>query len=204
MSGQIAKTIVLLSCIGLGWSTSGGHEAAFAQLVDSRGPRRGPEMRLRINRRAARMSPVAQQEILGHVAAVRGVESGEASLGLGRGRNSGRGLQDQLSELSAVNPVVSRPLPSLWRLELPADIALDSIRVDYRLVSRRGQSGWLSSQRMRNAGIRVDVTPGNIRIVDRNEDRQLLEGGVTLELDLSTARAAGRYRGRIEVLVTQL
>lgn len=99
--------------------------------------------------------------------------------------------------------VVEREIPELWQLRISSEAVPELLDVRYDVVSARGRPDRLS-HREAESEIRVRVVPIRPRVVRRDGDGAIVEGGVVLELDVAAARVAGTYLGTITATVENL
>ncbi len=98
---------------------------------------------------------------------------------------------------------ILRELPVLWRMTLPAGVELRDLLVSYELVSGSGRRGFLSYPGVPGSQVQTLVRSTFPQEVERDDDQIVIEGGVILELDMTTARLAGNYAGVLTVTVQQ-
>jgi hypothetical protein len=102
------------------------------------------------------------------------------------------------------NIVVTRELPGLWQMRVPLD-QLDSLYATYELKAQNGVNNAVSSQERSDSAMRVVVEPLPIIEVSRdlNSNTAVVQGGVRLQMDISTNQVAGAYSGAMTVTVDQ-
>ncbi|MFB2773352.1 hypothetical protein ACE1AT_29380 [Pelatocladus sp. BLCC-F211] len=103
-----------------------------------------------------------------------------------------------------INTVVTREFPGMWQMRVPID-EVDSLYATYELKAVNGQSDGFSSSDRTNQNMRTHVEALPIVEVSRDEttNTAVVEGGVRLQFDLSTAAVAGEYGGVLTVTVNR-
>lgn len=124
---------------------------------------------------------------------------------------------------------ISRPLPSVWQIRVPAKVALGSLRVQYQLTAANGNPGRLSHINFPKAEILVNLQPLPPRIIEQEEvvieeeegvsvntttaqtpplkrvvniqRFNSIEGGVTISFHPSQIQYAGTYAGTLTILI---
>lgn len=66
---------------------------------------------------------------------------------------------------------ISRTISSLWRIRIPASVSLNSVDVDYKVVSCSGKVNYLSHHEQPGSEIRISVEPTAPTIVAREEKK---------------------------------
>ena len=100
-------------------------------------------------------------------------------------------------------PRLVRRVPTMWRMRLTDEQALQPFDVQYTIEGTDGTRGKLTSEDSTDSTIGVElraIPPLTTRGAD---DSETAEGGVVLYLDLDDVRSAGRYRGTLTVTVHQ-
>jgi hypothetical protein len=104
---------------------------------------------------------------------------------------------------AAVPPaMVIRELPGLWRLETGPDVDTSAMDVRYHILSADGSGSCIGHEQDHDSMLCMQVRPRQPRIIDRDDRHTLIEGGVQLEIDLRSARRAGRYSGTLSYTVS--
>lgn len=109
-----------------------------------------------------------------------------------------RGSRDSFRTL------VEREIPELWEVRMPVSVPPHQLDVSYQLHSSRGREGHLSHRERDSSDLRVRLRPIPPRIIERGEDSAVIQGGVILVFDVTTADLAGTYLGTLTTTVTQL
>lgn len=122
---------------------------------------------------------------------------------------------------------VVRRLPDLWQLHLAPDSRLQDLQVSYELVSSQGARDRLSHAQRPDLEVRTRVWPLAPRLLERGAEQSLdsalpaqgpssgnrgnpargdtiVQGGVVLEMEVESVRAAGTYEGTLTVTLHQL
>jgi hypothetical protein len=97
--------------------------------------------------------------------------------------------------------MVSRKVSELWRLRMPVDARLYALDVSYELVGANGRSSRLCNLDKSESEIKVQIDDIPPRVVGREANSMLIEGGMVMHLQLEGARAAGKYSGTLTVVV---
>ncbi|PMB26619.1 hypothetical protein CEN47_15805 [Fischerella thermalis CCMEE 5319] len=102
------------------------------------------------------------------------------------------------------NPIVTREFPGLWQMRVPID-QVGSLYATYDLKGVNGQVDGFSNNQRGDQAMQVSVEPLPIIEISRDEatNTALVQGGVRLRFDLSTARTAGSYGGVLSVTVNR-
>lgn len=98
---------------------------------------------------------------------------------------------------------VSRSVPELWRMRIPAETSLFALDVNYELVGANGRSSCLGNLEKIGSEIKVAIDEIPPRIIGREAHSMVVEGGMMMHLKLDTARSAGTYSGTLTVVVNQ-
>lgn len=102
-----------------------------------------------------------------------------------------------------VATTVVRRIPDLWDLWLAEDEPFHDLNVTYELISEDGHADRLSHPAS-GGEIPVRLRSDPPEIVEHAADGATrVRGGVTLDLDLASARFAGAYRGTLTVTVSR-
>ncbi|MEG3972061.1 MULTISPECIES: hypothetical protein [unclassified Microcoleus] len=106
-----------------------------------------------------------------------------------------------LSAAPQINSQLIRSLPSLWQMRVPANRPLQSVSVSYDLIAGNGRSNSLSNPEHPNSEIKVTLQPLPPIRVSRENNFDIIEGGVEFRLNLERAEVAGAYQGTLRVTV---
>ena len=145
--------------------------------------------------RRVSLDSIGADELLGGVAG-RAVSAGtwtgphQGALAL---RRAGARLETRLT----------RSIPGLWRVRLPAGAQANDLDVQLRFQSTGGEVGYLVHERRPDSRIRVQVAPTVPVSAWVDDERAEVAGGAAFELDLADAIAAGRYEGQLIVMVSR-
>ncbi len=107
-------------------------------------------------------------------------------------------------EAPQINTIVTRHVPSLWRVTMPRGTNVDDLEITYDVLSEKGRDGCLSLRGKGDFECPVRILPTRPVTVERQDQVDLLEGGAILELDLTTVRYAGTYSGTLLISIHQL
>lgn len=112
--------------------------------------------------------------------------------------------EQDLTAAPVLSAVVTRELPGLWQMRVPID-QVGSIYATYEIKGMNGQANGFSNNTRSDHSVRVSVEPLPIVEISRDESTNtaLIQGGIRLHFDLSTARVAGGYGGVIKVTVNK-
>ncbi|MBD2387969.1 hypothetical protein H6G32_21595 [Cylindrospermum sp. FACHB-282] len=97
------------------------------------------------------------------------------------------------------NTVIIRELPTLWQMRVPSD-QVDSLHVTYKL-----ENDAFCTDKCSESKVKVVLEPLPINKISEDEisKTSVVQGGVRLKLDLSTAKQAGKYSGDVTITVNQ-
>lgn len=109
-----------------------------------------------------------------------------------------RGNSDQIRTL------IEREIPDLWQVRMPVSVPPHQLDVSYDLRSSRGKVGHLSHRERDSSDLRVRLRPIPPQVIEREGDSAVIQGGVILVFDVTTAELAGTYLGTLTTTVTQL
>jgi hypothetical protein len=103
-----------------------------------------------------------------------------------------------------LNAVITREFPALWQMWVPTD-QVASLRATYEFKSESGQANQFSGEQHSGSGVSIVLEPLPILEItrDQNTNTVLVQGGVRLKMDLSTAQSAGAYAGELTVTVNR-
>ncbi|MCX7592567.1 MAG: hypothetical protein N2235_02170 [Fischerella sp.] len=103
-----------------------------------------------------------------------------------------------------LNAVITREFPALWQMWVPTD-QVASLRATYEFKSESGQANQFSREQHSGSGVSIVLEPLPILEIarDQNTNTVLVQGGVRLKMDLSTAQSAGAYAGELTVTVNR-
>lgn len=104
----------------------------------------------------------------------------------------------------AVRTRIVRRLPAFWRMRLPDDLTVGQIDVRYELTAPDGRVGCLVAADGPQSEVRAELRALAPVVVSRDADGTIVEGGLTLYLDLESVRTAGRYTGTLTVTLNHL
>ena len=104
----------------------------------------------------------------------------------------------------AVRTRIVRRLPAFWRMRLPDDLTVGQIDVRYELTAPDGRVGRLVAADGQQSEVRAELRALAPVVVSRDADGAIVEGGLTLYLDLESVRTAGRYTGTLTVTLNHL
>ncbi|PLZ99745.1 hypothetical protein CEN50_06055 [Fischerella thermalis CCMEE 5268] len=112
--------------------------------------------------------------------------------------------EQDLTAPPVLTAVVTRELPGLWQMRVPID-EVGSVYATYEIKGMNGQANGFSNNTRSDRSVRVSVEPLPIVEISRDESTNtaLIQGGIRLHFDLSTARVAGGYGGVIKVTVNK-
>lgn len=96
---------------------------------------------------------------------------------------------------------VLRSVPGLWRLRMPPDVKLYALDVSYELVGANGRSSCLCNLNKTDSEIKVVIDKIQPRVIGREANSTVIEGGMVMHLKLEKARSAGTYSGTLTVVV---
>jgi len=102
------------------------------------------------------------------------------------------------------NTVITRELPALWQMRVPVE-QVGLLYATYELKAESGRSNAVSNEQNSNSAVQVVLEPLPIIEIsrDQNTNTALVQGGVRLKMDLSSAESAGVYAGDVTVTVNQ-
>ncbi|MBD0308677.1 MAG: hypothetical protein ICV80_11285 [Microcoleus sp. T1-bin1] len=106
-----------------------------------------------------------------------------------------------LSAAPQINSQLIRSLPSLWQMRVPANRPSQSVSVSYDLIAANGRSNSLSNPDYPNSEIKVALQPLPPIRASRENNFDIIEGGVEFKLNLERAEVAGEYQGTLRVTV---
>ncbi|MCG6133605.1 MAG: hypothetical protein MET45_02920 [Nostoc sp. LLA-1] len=111
--------------------------------------------------------------------------------------------QDLLAPPS-FDTVITRELPNLWQMRVPLD-QVGFLQATYEIRAENGRMNAVSSDRRSDSAVSVILEQLPIIEVSRdpNTNTALVQGGLRLKMDLSTAQLAGDYAGDLTVTVNQ-
>ncbi|WP_341524937.1 hypothetical protein WKK05_20205 [Nostoc sp. UHCC 0302] len=117
--------------------------------------------------------------------------------------DSVKNQQDLLTPPS-FHAVITRELPKLWQMRVPID-QVGSLYATYELRAENGRNNAVSNENASNSTVQVVIEPLPIIEISRdsNTNTALVQGGMRLRMDLSTAQLAGGYSGDITVTVNR-
>ncbi|MBC1221481.1 hypothetical protein GNF10_16395 [Nostoc sp. UCD121] len=102
------------------------------------------------------------------------------------------------------NRVITRELPALWQMRVPIE-QVGSLYAIYEMNADNGGVNQFSSEQ--RSDVKVPIVLETLPIIeisrDTNTNTALVQGGVRLKIDLSTAEVAGSYSGELNVVVNQ-
>ena len=109
-------------------------------------------------------------------------------------------VDDLLRDIPSASAILTRELPALWELRVPADLPLEMLDVRFDLVADNGERRRLNGPEAgRDIPVRTRPLPP---VVVREEGSfVVLRGGAVFELDLGSVRRSGNYGGRLTVRV---
>lgn len=93
---------------------------------------------------------------------------------------------------------IVRELPALWRMRLPEDLTIGQVDVRYELTAPDGRVGRLVAADGPES-VLTELRPLVPVVVSSDSGGAIVEGGLTLYLDLGSVRTAGRYTGTLTV-----
>lgn len=99
---------------------------------------------------------------------------------------------------------IEREIPELWELRTPVLVPPHQLDVTYELRSSRGRQGHLSHLEQESSDLQVGLRAIPPTVVRRDGDTAVIQGGVVLVFDVSSAELAGTYVGTLTTTVTQL
>jgi hypothetical protein len=102
------------------------------------------------------------------------------------------------------NAVIIRELPALWQMRVPIE-QVGSLYATYETKADNGGFNQFSSEQ--RSDVKVPIVLEALPIIeisrDQNTNTAVVQGGVRLKIDLSTAEIAGTYSGELTVVVNQ-
>ncbi|MBE8988862.1 hypothetical protein [Nostoc sp. LEGE 12450] len=103
-----------------------------------------------------------------------------------------------------LNAVITRELPALWQMRVPIE-QVGSLYAIYETRADNGGVNQFSSEQ--RSDVEVPIVLESLPIIeisrDQNTNTAVVQGGVRLKIDLSTAEIAGTYSGELTVVVNQ-
>ncbi len=136
--------------------------------------------------------------------AIRGRVNLEPVLGAeitgSQGFSQGSNLSRLLTNSSSTTTLIRRELPLLWQTRIDQNGLLP--QVNYTVYSLDGEIGKLSHSQDSNSKISVRVNPLRVTRKQTFSDQQLVQGGVSLWLDIKDVYLSGRYSGTVLVELT--
>ena len=106
-----------------------------------------------------------------------------------------------LSAAPQINSQLIRSIPSLWEMRMPTDRLPQSVSVSYDLTAANGHSNALSNPDYPNSEIKVTLQSLPPIRVSRENNFDIIEGGVEFKLNLERAEVAGEHQGTLRVTV---
>lgn len=100
--------------------------------------------------------------------------------------------------------LLRRELPALWQLRVGSEEQVRDLDVHYEITSPEGQRNSLRHSEDHSSQITVRLIEQPPVVVRTESDHSLVQGGVTLELQVGAVRYAGKYQGTLTVTVNQL
>ena len=138
--------------------------------------------------RIIRLDPVHPTELL--------LAAGDQAISMGTWRPGGQMPDQRMGDLRIV-----RHVPFVWRMRLPDEELIDSMAVRYSITARGGRTNSLSALDGSDSEIRMIARSTPPVVVTRDGDGAIVEGGLTLYLDLEQVRSAGTYSGTLTVTI---
>jgi len=138
--------------------------------------------------RSIRLDAVHPSELL--------LAAGDQAISMGTWRSGGRVPDQRMGDLRIV-----RNVPLVWRMRVPDEELVGALGVRYEITSPDGQANTLSAPDGSDSAIRMILRSMPPVVVTRDRDGALVEGGVTLYLDLEQVRSAGTYSGTLTVTI---
>jgi hypothetical protein len=99
---------------------------------------------------------------------------------------------------------VTRSIPTVWRILVMDTVVPASVDVQYEVYGANGKPWRLTHVEHPEAELGVMVEPVPPRLVPRDGDSAVLEGGLVLQVSLDQTRFAGTYTGTLVVTVNNL
>ncbi|MBN3893923.1 MAG: hypothetical protein HWQ41_01030 [Nostoc sp. NOS(2021)] len=117
--------------------------------------------------------------------------------------DSVKNQQDLLTPPS-FHAVITRELPKLWQMRVPIE-QVGFLYATYELRAENGRNNAVSNENASSSTVQVVIEPLPIIEIsrDRNTNTALVQGGMRLRMDLSTAQLAGGYSGEMTVTVNR-
>ncbi|WGV26385.1 hypothetical protein [Halotia branconii] len=112
--------------------------------------------------------------------------------------------QENLLAPPRFDTIITRELPALWQMRVPLE-QVGFLNATYEIRAENGRSNAVSNDRRSESAVSVALEPLPIIEVsrDQNSNTALIQGGVRLKMDLSTAQSAGAYGGDLTVTINQ-
>jgi hypothetical protein len=96
---------------------------------------------------------------------------------------------------------VMRTIPAVWRLRVARVDDLQRMNVRCELQTLDGRRNLLSHESDPGSFVQARIDPTPPRILETGDETTLIEGGVTLQMDLRNVRASGSHTGILTVTV---
>ena len=138
--------------------------------------------------RVIRLDPVHPAELL--------LAAGDQAASMGTWRPGGRVPDQRMGDQRVV-----RHVPFVWRMHVPDEELIGAMAVRYDVTAPDGRTNTLSALDGSDSEIRMIVRSTPPVVVTRDSDGAVVEGGLTLYLDLAQVRSAGTYTGTLTVTI---
>lgn len=98
---------------------------------------------------------------------------------------------------------VSRSLPRLWEIRVPVTRTAPTVQVSYEVIGADGRPNQLTSTSGQFSAVDVQLEAIPVRLRAGRTGEMILQGGVTMHLDLQQTRISGDYQGTLVVSVNR-
>jgi len=100
-----------------------------------------------------------------------------------------------------MDPGIVRHVPVLWRMYVPDERLIESLEVRVQMIAPDGSPGRLGTTDGTRSAIRAVARSTPPVVVERDGDGAVVQGGLTLLLDLEEIRNAGTYTGTLSITI---
>ena len=122
--------------------------------------------------------------------------TGDQAISMGSWRPGGRLPDQRMGDLRIV-----RHVPTVWRMRLRDEELIGAMAVRYDVTAPGGRANVLSALDGSDSEIRMIARSTPPVVVTRDGDGVIVEGGLTLYLDLEQVRSAGTYSGTLTITI---